>query len=136
MDKISIDNIFGNYTESNDNTLNVNNICKNNKKKNKKKHILDLNKIREKIQYEKKLVADEYKKKYKICVNRIVIANEIGKTNIIYNIYNDAQLIKNFTCKDCITYINKKLTDKKFSTCILSDTSILISWSDIYKNIE
>lgn len=134
MEKISIDNIFGIYTESNGDTLNVHNIY-GHKKSKKKKQILDINKMKEQIQYLRKLVTDEYKKKYIICTNRINIAHELGKTNIIYSIHNDGKLIKNFKCRECIEYIHRKLTDKKFVTCILSDTSILISWIDIYKTL-
>ena len=131
MDKISVDNIFGTYTESEDNILNVYNLYE--QRKPKHKHILDINKMKKKIEYAKKLVTDEYKKKFEICVGRINLANEMNKTNLIYSIYNDIPMIKNFKCKECIEYINNKLVKKKFNTCILSDTSILISWSDIYK---
>ena len=48
------------------------------------------------------------------------------KTNIIYNLQNDVYLVRGFTCKECIEYINRKLIKKKFNTCILSNTSILI----------
>lgn len=134
MDKISLDNIFGTYTESEDNILDVKNIYE--QRKPKQKHILDINKIKKNMEYAKKLIADEYKKKYIICVNRINLANDMGKTNIIYSIYNEITMVRNFKCKDCVEYINKKLLKKKFNTCILSDTSLLISWKNIYKKFE
>jgi hypothetical protein len=131
MDKINIENIFDIHTEQ---PITVDNVYERRKSK-KNKTVLNIDKIKKNIELKKNMAKSEYKKKFKICVNKINMANDIGKTNIIYVVNNDVFLVSNFKCIDCIKYINNKLIKNKFKTCILSDNSILISWSDIYKNL-
>lgn len=137
MDKISIDNIFSNNADDNLKNdicqIDTDNIFCDYQKKNKS--VLDISKIRSQKQMMESLLKDEYKKKYRICVNKINMANECGKRYTIYSMINDAFLIKNFSCRECLLYIDRKLNKQQFDTKIIDDKTILISWTNLYNTI-
>lgn len=131
MDKINIDNIFngGKSDGSQYEPIDVYNLY-NGSKKNIK-HKFNANILASKKDEQKKKIINEYKKIYQLCVNRIKIVNSLNKDNMIYEIKGNIMRSANFDCKECLDYIQKKLKKISFNTCIISKTSILISWKKI-----
>jgi hypothetical protein len=132
MDRISIKNIFAN---SNDfEPLDVNNLYSVKDKKNKINFNIDrLIKLREE---RKNKILIQYEKIFKMCLNKINLANDMNKTEIVYDVPDGIFGHNDYNPVDCLLYVEEKLKNMFFDTLILNNKTIFISWANLGENRE
>lgn len=132
MDRISIKNIFSN---SNDfEPLDVNNLYNVKDKKNKINFNIDrLIKLREE---RKNKILIQYEKIFKMCLNKVNLANDMNKTEIVYDVPDGIYGHYDYNPVDCLLYIEGKLKNMFFDTLVLNNKTIFISWANLGDNRE
>lgn len=135
MDKININNIFASNNNGNIfQPLNVNNLYNNDEQKDKKINfnIERLIKLREE---RRKKIMTQYEKVFKMCLNKINSANDLNKTEVIYDVPEVMFGYSDYNLNGCIQYVNDKLQGINLDTIILGKT-IYISWLNLEENIK
>lgn len=131
MDRISINNLF----PTNDfQPLDVNNLynTQGNKAKNKLNFNIDrLIKLREE---RKQKIFIQYDKIFNMCLNRITLANNLNKTEIVYEVPEAIYGHFDYNIHDCIQYLENKLKDMDLDTLILNNRTIYVSWLNLEEN--
>lgn len=134
MDRINIDNLFP--ADSNHKPLDVYTLYNEFENKNNNKNDFDVNKLSTPHEERKKKILLEYYKIYNMCLKKIVSANNLKKTDLIYTLPLSQFNWKEFSLIDCLSFIENRLRRQDFDTLVLSDTSIFISWLKIVNRKE
>jgi len=132
MDKISINNIFNTNDRR---VLDVNNIYGQQAQSEKKVQFSVDRLIKLREERKAKLYA-EYKKQLNICLNRINTANNLNRTEVMYDVPDGLYGHSDYVPGDCLAYIKNKIKGMKLDVVVLSDRSILISWLHLEANLK
>ncbi|QKF93940.1 hypothetical protein QKU48_gp0482 [Fadolivirus algeromassiliense] len=133
MDKISINNLFPS-TSSDFQPLDVNTLYnpQENKIKNKINFNIDrLIKLREE---RKQKIFVQYEKIFNMCLNKINLANNLNKTEIIYEVPEAAYGYFDYSSQDCLNYIEERLKNMDLDTLLLDPKTIYVSWLNLEEN--
>ncbi|ATZ80446.1 hypothetical protein BMW23_0392 [Bodo saltans virus] len=71
-----------------------------------------------------------YNNIFKKCCEAIVKANNDGFVKIKYEIPQFSELY-GYSCRDCLYFIKNKLSEQLIDTRIISQTQIIIQWSNL-----
>jgi cytidylate kinase len=128
LDRINIDNLF---CKTDNKPLDVYSLynVEENRVKNKIKFSID--KLINAKEEKKKKLYQQYKKIYNICLNKIDLANSVGKTEMIYDVPIYIHKCDNYTPAECLEYIEDKLKELNIDTLVLSHSALFICWINI-----
>lgn len=125
MEKININNLFAPVSKK---PINVNDfINTTNSPDNSAKVGINIDKLINLREERKQKIVLQYDKIFKICINKINMANNLNKTEVIYDVPEVLFGYSNYNINECILYITNKLKESRFDTIILGK-SIYISW--------
>ncbi len=131
MDKINISNLFPNQDEYGE--INVHSLFSITEKKPKKTEF-NLERLANLREERKRKVLLQYEKVFNLCLNKINIANNLNKLEIIYDVPEAIYGSFDYKSIDCLFYISEKIKKMGIETIIISETSLYISWIDLGKN--
>jgi hypothetical protein len=134
MDKININNLFKGATEFK--PLNVQTLYDVKGNKEKEKFNLNIDRLINLRDERENKVLEQYEKNYNGCLSKITMANELGKTSVVFTVPETVFGYYNYSPTECIKYTNTRLGSEKFDTLVLSDNSLYISWLNLKKNRE
>lgn len=133
MDRININNLFD-QTDDSKKPLDVYSLYHPYEQKTINKINFDIDRLG-KAKKEKKLkLLKEYERIYKMCLNKIMSINEIGRQDFIYEIPEAIFGFYDYDKSECLEYINKRIKKLCFDTIIVNDHSLYISWINIEEN--
>lgn len=127
MDKISVSNLF---PTNKFRPLDVNSLYNTRKQKEENSNNFNIDRLIKLREEKKKKIIEEYEKIYKMCLNKITLANNLGNTEVIYEVPDAVYGKLEYNIVDCIAYIINKLDEMKLDTMIFQK-SIYISWLDL-----
>jgi hypothetical protein len=135
LNNLNIELITQKKITENKNILDANSLSSSNKKY-EEANLFDSNMIikKRKKRYEKML--DIYMKYYTICIDRIKLLTAKNQTDLIYDIPPIILDCPEYSCKECIKFIEEKLRNIYFDTLIMSPTRLFITWKYIELNTE
>jgi hypothetical protein len=84
----------------------------------------------------KKKIKETYTIMYKSCCDKIISANAVGITDIIYEIPSTVQKCIDYNSYDCLILIKDKLQEQHMLSTIISPNKIFITWNDIEKKLS
>jgi len=132
MDKISINNLF---PASHDfQPLDVNNLYNTSDQKIKNKINFNIDKLVKLREERKRKILIQYEKVFNMCLKKINLANNMNKTEIVYDVPEAIYGHFDYVVIDCLEYINSKLKIMDLDTILLSEKSIYISWLYLEEN--
>lgn len=76
-------------------------------------------------------VYEQYKKMYRLCLNKIKSANKMQTYEIIYEVPHAIFRCPEYVSVDCLNYLEKKLKKLKFEVEIVSLNSVYVNWDNI-----
>lgn len=129
MDKINIENLFHCKTHNSSNTLDIKTITQCQRP-------FDTDILIETREKKRKTLLNYYLKYYDTCLKKIEIANNLGKTDLLFTVTEFIPNCPEYKSKDCLIYIKKKLDQKFFDTYIINNKTLFITWLYIEANKE
>lgn len=134
MDRISVNSLFpSNYKSEQLNTNNMFNLREIQDKNKLNFNIEKLIKLREN---RKKKIFIHYEKIFNLCLNKIDLANNMNKTETIYEVPNGIYGSFDYKPFDCLEFIEEKLKKMHLDILILNEKTIYISWINLEENIK
>lgn len=76
-----------------------------------------------------------YTQSYKNCCETIISANNVGLTDIIYDVPKFMPDCIDYVSLNCLKFIEKKLHEQKISILPLSQTKMFITWINLEEKI-
>jgi len=135
MDRISISNLFPSNQDFK--PLDVYSLYNTNERKTRNKINININRLVNLREERKKKILKEYDKIFNICLNKINLANELNKTEFIYEVPEGVFGYYDYNTLDCLKYIEDKLRKNiHVDTVILNNKSIYVSWLNIKDNMK
>lgn len=132
MDRISINNLFS--TTNDFEPLDVHNLFNTKEQMVKNKINFNIDRLIKLREERKKKILVQYEKIFNMCLNKINMANELNKTEIIYDVPEGLYGHFDYNSLDCLNYIEKKIRDMHLDTLILNNKTIFISWLNLEEN--
>lgn len=129
MEKLSIQSLFHCKT-GNSQVLDVNSII------GKKDESFDIKRIIAAKEERRKRLCNTYEKLYEKCVNKIDIANSLGKTDLLYYVPVKIKDVPEYNPKDCLIHIDKRIKSLYMDSHMVNNAIIFITWFYIEANIE
>lgn len=129
MENMSIQSLF-NCKTGNSKVLDVNSLI------NKKDDSFDINKIIFAKEERRKKLCSAYDKLYEKCINKIEIANSLGRTDLLYHVPFELKDIPEYSPKECLSHIDKRIKSIYMDSYIVNSSIIFITWFYIEANIE
>lgn len=127
MDKINIESLFHCKTHNSSRTLDIKTITKSQKPFNTDTLI-------ETRERKRRTLLNFYLKFYDTCLKKIEVANNLGKTDLLYTVTEFIPNCHEYKSIDCIEYIKKKLDKEFFDTYIIGNKTLFITWLYIEAN--
>ena len=134
MDKISISNLFP--TSKDNKPLDVYSLYNTRDQKTKHKINLNIDRLINLREERRKKIFDHYEKIFNMCVNKINLANDLKKIQVVYDVPDGVFGTTEYNMYDCLEYIQQKLKEKHIDSFIISNKSIYISWENLEQNIK
>ena len=129
MNKINIENLFNCRTNNRSKNLDVKAITQCQKP-------FDIDTLIETREKKRKTLLNYYIKFYDMCLKKIEIANNLGKTDLLYTVKEFIPNCHEYKPSNCIEYIKNKLQLDHFNICILNSKTLFITWLYIESNKE
>lgn len=129
MENLSIQSLF-NCKTGNSKVIDIKSIVNNHNDS------FDVNKIIAAKEERRKKLCNIYEKLYVKSINKIEIANSLGRTDLLYYVPNKVKDIPEYNSKECLSYIDKRIKSIYMDTHIVNNTIIFITWFYIEANIE
>ena len=82
----------------------------------------------------KKEIKKTYFNVYNICLNKIIEANKLYKSDIFFEVPNTLYGNKIYNKDECLTYIVRKLRNNFMDVLKISDNLIFITWVNVKQN--
>lgn len=135
MDNISVGNLFPS-NGSNYKPLDVHSLYNTKETKLKREEEFSvINLIKERKDKQQK-VYDQYRKIYRMCLNKIKAANKMNKYEILYEVPDAIFRCPDYMSVECLDYLEIKLKKLKFDVKVVSFNTIYINWENLEKNRE
>ena len=132
MDEISINNLFS--TGNNFEPLDVHNLYNPNDQKEKNKLNFNIDRLIKLREERKKKILIQYEKIFNLCLNKINLANNLNKIEIIYDVPDGIYGHFDYNSSNCLDYIEKKLQSMHLDTLIFNNKTIYVSWLNLEEN--
>jgi len=129
MDKLNIENLFNCKTGHNQ-VLDVKTLI------NTHDNSFDIKKLIDTREQKRKKLIDTYIKLYAQCINKITIANSLGKNDLLYSVTTYIKDVPNYKPDECLIYIQERIKSLYMDTYIVNKTTIFITWAYIEANIK
>lgn len=130
MDKLSLESLFKCTTNNNTtNVLDVRTITRNQKP-------FDVNVLLETRQKKREKLLIIYQKTYELCIKNIELANNLGKTDLIFTIRDFVSSCPEYKSINCINYIRDRLQKKLFNIYVVDNKTIFITWLYLEVNTD
>lgn len=129
MDNINIESLFHCKTRNSSRTLDVKAITQSHRP-------FDTDILIETREKKRKTLLNYYVKFHDTCLKKIEIANNLGKTDLLYTITESIPNCIEYKPKECIEYIKNKLDQDFFDTYVVDDKTLFITWLYIEANKE
>lgn len=133
MDKISISNLFP--TSSDFRPLDVYSLYNTKEQRIQNQLNFNIDRLVKLREEKKNKIFIQYDKIFNMCLKKINRANDLYKTEVIFDIPEGIYGQNDYNPLQCIEYINKKLHDMCLDTLILNK-SIYISWLNLGENLK
>lgn len=135
---LNVNNLFSNSNYNTSEELNTNNISNyyNNNHNNNNTLKFNIDKLIKLREERKKKVLIHYEKIFNICLNKITLANNMNKTETIYQVPDAVYGTFDYDKYECMQYIEDKLKKMCLDTLILGNNNIYISWINLENNIK
>lgn len=129
MENFTIETITGRkMNRAND--ITVDSISHSNKEEN------TVEKIIETKEKKRELLADFMNNQYENCSRKLHIANQLGKTDLLFSVPAYEPEIPAYSSLSCLVYIEKRLRELCYDTIIINKTTIFITWVYIEVNLN
>lgn len=136
MDKISINNLYKfEDNQYKNNVIDVNSLFNFKENQTTQSVNFDLEKLIKLKEKKKNKILIQYEKIFKLCLDKITLANNLNKTEVVYEIPDAIFGYFDYNKLDCMQYINSKLKNMNLDTLLLNDMNIYISWLNLETNI-
>ena len=132
MDKININNLFPGSSD-NYSPLDVESLFNLNEQKNKKKMNFNVERLIKLREERKNKVLSKYEKVFGLCLNKITLANNMNKLEVVYDLPDFMYGSFEYNVFDCLIYIDEKLKNMNLDTLIINENTLYISWADLGK---
>ena len=129
MENLSIQSLF-NCKTGNSKTLDVKSLI------GKKNDSFDVNKIIAAKKERRKKLFLTYERLYEKCINKIEIANSLGKTDLLYHVPIEVKDIPEYNSIECLSHIDKRIKSLYMDAHTVNSSIIFITWFYIEANIE
>ena len=129
MEKLSIQSLFHCKT-GNSQVLDVNSII------GKKSESFDIKRIIAAKEERRKKLCSTYEKLCEKCMNKVEIANSLGKTDLLYYVPIKIKDVPEYNPKDCLNHIDKRIKSLYMDSHMVNNAIIFITWFYIEANIE
>ena len=133
MDKININNLFP-ASSDNFKPLDVESLFNLNEQKNKKKMNFNVDRLIKLREERKNKVLFQYEKVFGFCLNKITLANNMNKLEVVYDLPEAMYGSFEYNVFDCLMFIDEKLKEMGLETLIINENTIYISWIELGKN--
>jgi hypothetical protein len=133
MDKININNLFPSSSD-NFKPLDVESLFNFNEQKNRKKMSFNVERLVRLREERKMKVLSQYEKVFGFCLNKITLANNMNKLEVVYDLPEAMYGSFEYNVVDCLMYIDEKLLKMELDTLIINENTIYISWVDLGKD--
>lgn len=132
MDKINISNLFPttNNQHNDYQPLDVQSLYNITEKKPKKINF-NLERLVKLREERKTKVLSQYEKVFNLCLNKINLANDLNKLELVYEVPEAVYGSFEYNSIECLLYISEKLKKMGIETIIVNEYSIYISWIDL-----
>lgn len=134
MDKISINNLFP--SDNDFQPLDVNSLYNTNDQRTKNKINFNIDRLIKLRDERKSKILVQYEKIFNMCLNKITVANNMNKTEVVFNCPSAIYGHFEYNQYDCLEYIEKKIKDMHLDAIILADKTLYISWLNLADNIK
>lgn len=132
MDKLSIDNLFPCAApREDDKPLDIYSLCNYRDNRVEKKINYNIDRLITLREDRRKKLEEQYTRIFKMCMTKIHLANNLNKTEVIYQVPDIVYRYPEYDPMECLRKLDKKLTDQCFVTHFLPHQMISISWEDI-----
>ena len=129
MDKLNIENLFHCKTHSSSKILDVKTITRNQRP-------FDTDILIETRERKRKTLLNYYLKFHDTCLKKIEIANNLGRTDLLYSVTEFIPNCPEYKPIDCVEYIKNKLDKNFFDTYIVGNKTLFITWLYLEANKE
>lgn len=134
MDRISINNLFPSNNDFK--PLDVNSLYNPQEKHVRNKINFNIDRLVNLREERKKKVLIQYERIFNMCLNKINLANNLNKVEIVYDVPEAIYGSFDYNSNDCLEYIDDKLKKLKLDTLILDNKSIYVSWENLAKKMS
>jgi len=134
MDRISINNLFP-YTNDFQ-PLDVHSLYNNKEQKVKNKINFNIDRLINLREERKKKILVQYEKIFSMCLNKITLANNLNKIEIIYEVPDAMYGHFDYNPDHCLKYLEDKLQHMQLDTLILDGKTIYITWQNLSEKIK
>jgi len=134
MDRISINNLF---PSSNDfKPLDVYSLYHTKEQRTTNKINFNIDRLIKLREERKNKIFIQYDKIFNMCLNKINSANNLNKTEIIYDVPDAIYGHVDYNRINCLEYIEQKLKDMCLDTLVLNNKTIYVSWLNLSTNLN
>lgn len=133
MDQISIGNLFP--SSSDFKPLDVYSLYHTKEQKVQNQLSFNIDRLVKLREEKKNKIFIHYDKIFNMCLNRITRANNLYKTEVLFDIPEGIYGQNDYNPLQCVEHIQKKLNDMGLDTLILNK-SIYISWLNLGDNLK
>lgn len=134
MDRISINNLFPSNNDFK--PLDVNSLYNPQEKHVRNKINFNIDRLVNLREERKKKVLIQYERIFNMCLNKINLANNLNKVEIVYDVPEAIYGSFDYNSNDCLEYIDDRLKKLKLDTLILDNKSIYVSWENLAKKMS
>lgn len=129
MEKLNIENLF-NCKTGHSQVLDVKTLI------NTHDNSFDIKKLIDTREQKRKKLIDAYTRSYAQCINKISVANTLGKNDLLYSVASYVKDVPNYRSDECLKYIEQRIKSLYMDTYIVNKTTIFITWAYIEANIK
>jgi hypothetical protein len=134
MDKININNLF---PYANDfKPLDVYSLYHTRDKQITNKINFNIERLIKLREERKNKILIQYEKIFNMCLKKINTANNLNKTEIVYDVPEAIFGYLEYNRLRCLEYIEKKLKDMHLDALILNNKTIYVSWLNLGDNMR
>lgn len=132
---INLNNMFPTKIEAKtDSSFTIDSLFKS-VKHPKNRHIpekihFDVGELRQERQDINNKIIFQYKKYFNTCLDKIKSINKLNKTMMYFEVPNSIHLYSSYDSLECLMYIQKKLLKLNVKSNIVSETKIVVDWTD------
>lgn len=134
MDKISVSNLFPTSTDYK--PIDVYSLFNTNEQKVQNELNFNIDRLVKLREDRKNKIFIQYDKIFGTCLNKITHANNLNKTEVVFDAPEAIYGHRDYNTMACLQYIENKLKDMYLDTIILENKRIYISWLNLGEKLK